>query len=326
VGKLAGLWRYVIRRILFMIPVFIAVSLMTFLVTNAAGDPVQIVLRGLHNVTPAQKQALADYYHTNVPVFERYFLWVADFLRGNLGNSLDGGTVASKILPWVGTTMELQLTSLVFALAIGVPVGIYSAKHQYTKTDGAVTTVAIFGYSMPTFWLGIQSIIFFSLYLKVLPFGGAGSGTGHYWWGSPELDALAHLILPVSVLTFVSLATFVRLMRANMLDVIRQDYILAARASGVKESLITYKHAMKNAITPIVTTVGIGLGLSLSGAPATETAFSWPGLGYAFVQAASNLNLPVVQDIVMIITIMALAFNLLTDLSYAYLDPRVRLA
>jgi ABC-type dipeptide/oligopeptide/nickel transport system permease component len=322
---MAGLWSYIIRRMLFMIPVFIAVSLLTFLVTNLAGDPVSIVRLALHRVTPSQIAALQAYYHTNQPIFARYFYWLSDLLHGNLGNSLSGGTVASKIFPWVGTTLELQLVSLFFSLLIGLPIGIYSAKHQYSKTDATITTVAIFGYSMPTFWIGIMLIITVSGYFHLLPAGGAANGYPPYWWGSPFLDQVAHLILPAFVLTFVSLAYYVRLLRANMLEVLRQDYILAARASGVSESLVTYKHALKNAVSPIVTSVGIGLGLTLAGAPATETVFSWPGLGYQFVQAASNLNLPVVQDITIIITVMALFFNLITDLSYAVLDPRVRL-
>jgi ABC-type dipeptide/oligopeptide/nickel transport system permease component len=322
---MAGLWLYILRRILFMIPVFIAVSLLTFFITNAAGDPVQIVRIALHRVTPAQIAALQSYYHTNEPVFARYFYWLFSFLQGDLGTSLRGGTVAGKVVPWIGTTLELQLISLALSLLIGIPLGVYSALKQYSKADITITSIAIFGYSMPTFWLGIQAIILFSLYLKWLPYGGAVSPYPPYWGGSVYTDILGHLILPVGVLTFVSLATFTRLLRANMLEVLRQDFILAARASGLKERVVIYKHALKNAVTPIVTITGISLGLSLAGAPATETVFSWPGLGYAFVQAALALDLPVIQDITMIITIMALIFNLLTDLAYAYLDPRVRL-
>jgi len=323
---MASLWRYIIRRLLFMIPVFLAVSLITFLLTNLAGNPVDIVRIAIHRISQSQLVALQQYYHTNEPVFVRYFYWLSDFLRGNLGNSLTGGPAINKILPKIGPTLELQLASTALALAIGIPVGIYSAKHQYSKQDATITTIAIFGFSMPTFWLGIQMIIVFAGYLHWLPAFGAASGYPPYWWGSPQLDVVAHFILPVFVLTFVSLATYVRLLRANMLEVLRQDFVLAARAAGVKESLVTYKHALKNAVTPIVTTVGIGLGLSLGGAPATETVFSWPGLGYQFVVSATGLDLPVVQGITMIITIMALVFNLVTDLSYAVLDPRVRLS
>ncbi len=323
---MAGLWRYIVRRLLFMIPVFLAVSIITFLITNAAGNPIQLIRIGIKNPNPAILKSLEDFYHVNDPVYVRYFYWLIEFVQGNLGTSLQGGSVGAHIWAWTGTTLELQVLALVFSLLIGIPIGIYSALRQYSKTDYAVTTTAIFGVSMPTFWLGIMGIIVFSLYLHWLPSAGAYSPYPPYWWGSQALDALAHLILPVAVLTFVSLATIVRLIRANMLEVLKQDYILAGRASGLKERTVVYKHALKNAITPIVTVVGVGLGISLGGAPALETTFSWPGLGYFFVNAASVLDLPVVQGITMVITVMALIFNLITDLSYAYLDPRVRLS
>jgi ABC-type dipeptide/oligopeptide/nickel transport system permease component len=308
-----------------MIPVFLAVSILTFLITNAAGNPIQLIRLGIKTISPTQMAALEKFYHVNDPVFVRYYYWLADFVQGNLGISLQGGTVASKIVPWVGTTLELQLTALFLALAIGIPVGIYSAKHQYQKSDFAVTTTAIFGVSMPTFWLGIMGIIIFSFYLHWLPASGAVSGYKPYWWGNIYFDLIAHALLPAGVLTFVSLATFVRLVRANMLETLRQDYILAARASGLSERAITYKYALKNAITPIVTIVGLSFGLSLAGAPGLETTFTWPGLGYAFVNAATILDLPTVQGITMVITLIVLVANLGTDLFYAYLDPRVRL-
>ncbi|MCS4539753.1 MAG: ABC transporter permease [Thaumarchaeota archaeon] len=322
---MGGLWTYIVRRLLFMIPVFLAVSIITFLITNAAGNPIALIRTGIRNISASQLEALVQFYHLDQPLYVRYFLWLSDFVQGNLGTSPIVGNVAANILPWIGTTLELQLAALFMGLLIGIPVGIYSAKHQYSKTDVAVTTTAIFGVSLPTFWLGVLFIIVFSLYLGWLPSSGALSAYPPYWWGSPILDQLAHLILPAAVLTFVSLATYVRLVRANMLEALRQDYILAARASGVSEFSVTYKHALKSAITPVVTVVGLSFGLILSGAPGLETTFSWPGLGYKFVVAATILDLPVVQAITMIITIMALTANLLTDLAYAWLDPRVRL-
>ncbi len=322
---MAGLWTYIIRRVLFMIPVFIAVSIITFLATNAAGNPLEIIRIGLKNITPAQWDALVKFYHLDQPIFVRYFLWLFSFLQGDLGTSPVFGNVAANILPWVGTTLELQITALLLSIGIGVPIGVYSAKHQYSKSDVAVTTTAIFGVSMPSFWVGILFIIVFSFYLGWLPSFGAVSAYPPYWWGSVPADVLAHLILPVVVLTLLQLATYVRLIRANMLEVLRQDYILAARASGLKDRIVTYKYGLKNAISPIVSVTGLGFGLILQGAPALETTFTWPGLGYKFVFAATVLDLPTVQAITIIITIMALAANLVTDLAYAYVDPRVRL-
>jgi len=245
-------------------------------------------------------------------------------MHGNLGVSISGRQVADQIGAWTLTTLELQITALLLALAIGIPVGVYSAKHQYSKRDYAITSFAIFGFSMPTFWLGIMLIILFSFDLGWLPSSGA-AGISFLWGGSQLTDYLAHLILPVAVLTYVSLATVVRLVRGNMLDVLRQDFILAARASGLSERTVTYRYALRNAITPIVTIVGLSFGASLGGAPATETVFSWPGLGLAFARAASTLDIPLVQGITIVITIMVLVANLVTDLAYAVLDPRVRI-
>jgi ABC-type dipeptide/oligopeptide/nickel transport system permease component len=322
---MGGLWTYVVRRLLFMIPVFLAVSIITFLITNAAGNPLELIRFGIKNMSASQLKALEEFYHLDQPLYARYFIWLSEFVQGNLGTSPLVGNVAASVVPWIGTTLELQLAALALGLLIGIPVGVFSARHQYSKTDVSVTTTAIFGVSLPTFWLGELFIIVFSLYLGWLPSSGALSAYPPYWWGSLFMDQIAHLILPAAVLTFVSLATYVRLVRANMLEALRQDYILAARASGVSEFSVTYKHALKNAITPIVTIVGLSFGLILSGAPGLETTFSWPGLGFKFVVAATVLDLPVVQAITMIITLMALVANLLTDLAYAWLDPRVRL-
>ena len=323
---MASIWRYVIRRLLFIIPVFLAVSIITFVATNAAGNPLQLIRQGIHNLTPSQLAALEAYYHVNDPVYVRYFYWLSEFLQGNLGISLVYNTpVASAIWNWLATTLELQLTATFLSLAIGIPIGVHSARKQYSKTDVAVTTTAIFGVSMPTFWLGVMAIIVFSLDLHWLPSSGAYSPFPPYWWGNFYLDALAHLILPALVLTFVSLATIVRLVRANMLEILRSDFVTAARASGLKERTVVYKHALKNAIGPVLTLTGIGFGLIIGGAPALETTFTWPGLGLWFVRAASILDLPTVQGITMVITIMALIANLLVDLSYAWLDPRVTL-
>jgi peptide/nickel transport system permease protein len=322
---MAGLWVYVIRRILFMIPVFLAVSIATFLLTNLAGNPIDLLRPSFHNLSASQLAALNAFYNLDKPLYARYFLWLGEFATGNLGFSPIFGNVNTAVYSWVATTLELQFSALGLSLARGIPVGIYSAKHQYSRGDYSVTTAAIFGVSLPTFWLGELFILVFSLYLGVLPSAGAYSVYPPYWWGYPALDVIAHAILPVAVLTIVSVAVIARLVRANMLEVLRQDYILAAKACGISDRSITYRHALKNAITPIVTVVGLTFALALSGAPGLETTFSWPGLGFRFVQAANVLDLTTVQGITMLITVIALVANLLTDFFYAYLDPRVRL-
>lgn len=307
-----------------MIPVFLGVAILTFWVGNAAGNPIDLIRAGLRYPSPAVLAALTHYYHLDQPVWLRFLYWLWDLLHGNLGVSVSGRPVASQIGAWTFTTLELQVVALLLSVAIGVPIGVYSAKHQYSKIDYVITSTAIFGYSMPTFWLGIMLIIAFSLNLGWLPSSGAVS-VSYLWWGNPVLDQIAHLILPTAVLTYVELATFVRLVRANMLEVLRQDYILAARASGLSERTVTYRYALRNAISPVVTIIGLGFGAALGGAPALETTFSWPGLGLAFTEAALHLDIPLVQGITIVITLMVLVANIVTDLAYAFLDPRVRI-
>ena len=319
---MASLVRYLIRRLLFMIPVFLGVAILTFAVGNAAGNPIDLIRIGLRNPNPAVMKALTAYYHLDQPVWERFLYWLWDLIHGNLGVSISGRPVISQIGPWTFTTLELQILGLILAVVIGIPVGVFSSKHQYSKTDYAITTTAIFGYSMPTFWLGIMLIVIFSLDLGWLPSSGAVS-VSTLWWGNSILDWIAHLILPTLVLTYVELATIVRLVRANMLEVMRQDYILAARASGLSERTVTYRYALRNAISPVVTIIGLGFGAALAGAPALETTFSWPGLGYAFTQAALTLDIPLVEGITIVITVMVLIANLITDFVYAVIDPRV---
>ncbi|MBS7614469.1 ABC transporter permease [Candidatus Bathyarchaeota archaeon] len=321
---MANLTIYVIRRLLFMIPVFLGVSILTFIISNAAGDPIALIRQGLRSVSPEVLEALKAYYHVNEPLHIRYLYWLWDLLHFNLGRSLSGSPVINIITPLILPTLMLQIPSIILAVAIGVPIGIYSALHQYSKKDVSITTIALFGYSMPTFWLGLMMIIVFSLYLGWFPSGGA-AGITKIWWGSEFADRIAHLIMPLSVLTYVQFATFVRLMRGNMLQILREDYILAARSCGLKERTVIYKHALRNAITPIVTILGLGFGSSLAGAPGLETAFNWPGLGYKFVQATFSLDIPLIVGITVIITIMLMIANIITDLFYGLIDPRVRL-
>mgnify|MGYP001028475347 CR=1 FL=1 len=321
---MANLTIYVVRRILFMIPVFLGVSILTFIISNAAGDPIALIRQGLRSVSPEVLEALRAYYHVNEPLYMRYLYWLWNLLHLDLGRSLSGSPVLTIIGPLIPTTLELQIPALILAVLIGVPIGIYSARHQYSKRDVSITTFALFGYSMPTFWLGLMMIIVFSLYLGWLPSGGA-AGITRIWWGSEFADRIAHLIMPLSVLTYIQLATFVRLIRGNMLQTLREDYILAARSCGLKERTVVYKHALRNAITPIVTILGLGFGSSLAGAPGLETAFNWPGLGYQFVRATFSLDIPQIVGITVVITIMLMIANIVTDLFYGLIDPRVRL-
>ncbi len=329
--------RYVARRLLFMIPMFIGISILVFLTMYAAGDPIKIIVRGnpriLQNV--AYLNAIRAYYGLDKPIPLQYLTWLSNFVQLNLGSSLYGGLpVNSLVGGWFWLTVELQLIPLVLALTISIYVGTLSARKQYSKTDTVVTTTALLGVSMPTFFFGVLLILMFSSRLGWLPSFGAVGATKLWPWMKPVeqgtpfeffVDHLMHLTLPTIVLTYVNLAMFVRIIRSSMLEVLRQDYILAARASGLPERKVIYSHAFRNALSPVITLVGLYFGSIVAGAPMTEYIFSWPGLGRAYVAATNGLDFPVVMGITMIVVVMTLATNLITDLLYAVVDPRVRI-
>jgi ABC-type dipeptide/oligopeptide/nickel transport system permease component len=322
-----GLAKYVIRRLIYLLPLIIGISILSFLVMYAAGDPIQIATAGNPSITEAQRIALREYYGLNDPIPAQYLRWLSHFVQGDFGQSLYGGRPVNEI---IGTlfweTVKLQVITIVFAFLVSIPLGIYAAKKQRSITDYSITSISTFGISMPVFWFGIVLILIFSYYLGWLPSSGAyGAPTLWPVFGirNPTLDELAHLVLPSAVLVLAGLAYNVRMLRAGMLDVLRQDYIMAAKASGIPERRILYKYALKNAITPLITLLGLSLGSVIAGAPMTETVFSWPGLGRAYVQAVSRLDFPLIMGITMIISIMILVANLITDLAYAYFDPRL---
>lgn len=294
----------------------------------AAGDPIKIATAGNPRITEGQRNALREYYGLNDPIPIQYLRWLSHVIVLDFGKSLYGGRPVNElIVSWLWETVKLQLVSLALALLIAIPIGVRSAVKQYSLSDLIVTTISIFGVSMPVFWTGLVAILIFSFWLGWLPSSGA-YGYPKLWslFGitHPILDEIAHLILPASVLAFAEMALYVRLIRSQMLEVLRQDYILAARACGIPERTIIYKYALRNAISPVITYIGISLGTIISGAPLTETVFSWPGLGRRFTEAASLLDFPVVMGITMLLTIMCAIANLIVDISYSIIDPRIR--
>jgi len=322
----SSMFRYVVRRLLYMIPVVLGISIIAFITMYAAGNPLDLIRMGKPNIDQATLNALSAYYGLNKPVPLQYLNWLVNILRLNFGKSLYGGQpVIDIVKPKIWPTIELQIFSLLIAFAISIPIAVRSAKKPYSKQDVVVTSSSLFGVSMPTFWFGLILIILFSFILGWLPSAGSEGAAGFLWWGNPVLDWIAHLILPVAVLVYVSLAQNIRLIRANMLEVLRSDYILAARASGISERKVVYSYALRNAITPAVTFLAIALGGMIAGAPMTEYVFSWPGLGRQYVDSTLNLDFPTIMAITMIITVMTLVANLIMDILYVYIDPRVRI-
>ena len=321
--------RYILRRLLYLIPLFFGILIIVFVATRISGNPVQLMTTQNPWITPEGRQNLAEYYGLDKPLYEQFFIFLAQLFQGNLGNSyaIRGGTAVTTLIgDYIWLTMDLQLAALVLSLLIAIPIGIISARKQYSKLDVSVTTTSLIGTCIPVFYMGIIAIIIFSYFLGWFPAGGAQSIlVERYPFGSSIIDLLWHMVLPTAVLTFATIAPVVLLVRSSMLEILRQDYILAAKASGLSERSVIYKHALRNALIPVVTYIGLYFGAMLAGAPITETVFNWPGVGRLFVEATTKLDFPVIMGVTVLITIMTLVANLITDITYGYIDPRIRL-
>jgi peptide/nickel transport system permease protein len=322
--------RYIIRRLLYLIPLFLGILIIVFAATRISGDPVRLMTAMNPHITDEARNNLISYYGLDQPLYNQFFIYLSKLFQGDLGNSynISGGIAVTTLIGYyIGPTIQLQVAAMILALIIAIPIGIISAKKQYSKLDMTVTTTSLLGTCIPVFYMGIIAILIFGYYLGWFPAGGLitqVTETRNYFLGNQTLDILWHIVIPTGVLTFAILAPIVLLIRSSMLEVLKQDYILAARASGLSERVVIYKHALRNALIPVVTWVGIYFGGMLAGAPITETVFNWPGVGRLFVQATTKLDFPVIMGITVIITIMTLIFNLITDLTYGYIDPRIR--
>ncbi len=317
--------RYVIRRVFQMVPILLGVSVVVFaLLAAAPGDQVDLLLSGVPNVTPEDVTRLKHVYGLDQPVYVRYVKWLERAAHGDFGWSRTyKEPVSSLILDRLGNTVTLAAGAFLIALAVAVPVGMYSAFHQYSLGDYAATLFTFFGVSVPVFWFGIMLIYLFGVTWHVLPPGGINSpGVAA---GLPMLaDRLRYLPLPTLALGLVFMASFTRYTRSSMLEVIRQDYIRTARAKGVPERAVVRRHALRNALIPLVTVLGVAVPGLLAGAPLTETVFSWPGVGKLLVDSTLGADYVVAQGIIMFIALVVVSANLLVDLAYVVLDPRIR--
>ena len=322
--------RYIIRRLIYLIPLFLGILIIVFTATRVAGDPVRLMTAMNPHITNEARNSLIRYYGLDQPLYIQFFVYLSQLFQGDLGNSyaISGGLEVTTLIGYyIGPTILLQIVAMILALVIAIPVGVISAKRKYSKLDMTVTTTSLLGTCIPVFYMGIIAILIFGYFLGWFPAGGLITQiteTRNYFLGNQILDILWHMAVPTGVLTFAILAPIVLLIRSSMLEVLKQDYILAARASGLSDRVVIYKHALRNALIPVVTYVGIYFGGMLAGAPITETVFNWPGVGRLFVQATTKLDFPVIMGITVIITIMTLIVNLITDLTYGYIDPRIR--
>jgi peptide/nickel transport system permease protein len=301
---------FLLRRLLQSLFVLFGVSVVVFLILHLTGDPALLLLPP--DATVEDVERFRREMGFNDPVAVQYVRFLGGALKGDFGESLRHGEPAmALVLERLPATFELAGAGLLIAMGLAVPAGIISAVRRNTAVDYVSTVIALLGQAMPTFWLGIMLILVFSVHLGWLPSSGRGN--------------LAHLILPAITLGLFTTARITRLTRSGMLEVLGQDYIRTARAKGVGEPPVVWKHALRNASIPIVTIVGIELGTLLGGSVITETIFAWPGVGRLSVQAIFNRDYPVVQAAVFILAATFVLVNFLVDIMYTYLDPRIRL-
>ena len=330
--------KYIIKRLLMLIPVLIGVSIIVFVIMRVfSPDPAPIVL-GQH-ATAETVEAWRTANGLNDPLYIQYFNFIKGVFTGNLGNSYYTKTpVLKEIFTRFPATIELAISSIIFASLFGIIIGAISAVRKNSVFDSAGMVTALIGVSMPIFWLGIILIIIFSGMFHILPSGGRADPllqpvtiTGFFLIDSLLSgnfqafgDTLYHLILPSCALGMYSMAIIARMTRSSMLETLGQDYIRTARAKGLTEGRAIRKHALRNALIPIVTVIGLQLGSLLGGAVLTETVFSWPGIGSYTVNCILKSDFPVVQGVVMLVAITFVIINLVVDVVYAFLDPRIK--
>lgn len=302
--------KYILRRVLLLIPVMLGVSLVVFTIMFfTPGDPAKIMLG---ERAPAEEVALLrTQMGLDDPFHIQFFNFVKNAVQGDLGRSLvTKQPVASEIWARFPATLQLSAAAVLIAILMGIPIGIISATKQYSAFDMISMVIALLGVSMPNFWQGMMMILLFSITIRILPSSGYGT--------------LNHLIMPAMTIGTSAAAVITRMTRSSMLEVVRQDYIRTARAKGLSERVVINRHALKNALIPIVTVVGLQFGGLLGGAVLTESIFSWPGVGRFMVDAIRTKDYPSVQGGVLMLALTFSIVNLAVDILYAYIDPRIK--
>ncbi len=316
---------YIIRRILQMIPVFVGIIFILFvLLEMSPGTPVSHMMNP--KMTVEQKQELLTKMGLDKPWYERFITWFKEAAQGNLGQSVKHKKPVTEVIKdFIGPTLLLSLTSLIFAILIGIPIGILSATKQYSFADNALTVFSLVGISLPAFFFALLLLKYFAVDIQIFPLFGLQNATLRTNSAFVKfMDIAWHLILPTLVLGLSQAATFMRYTRSSMLEVIRQDYIRTARSKGLKEKVVIYKHALRNAMIPIVTLLAFSIPGLLSGAVMTETIFALPGLGKISVDASMTKNIPLILGINAMSSMLVLLSTLIGDIMYAVVDPRVR--
>lgn len=320
--------RWLAKRVLMLIPLLFGISILTFSVIHLApGEPVEMQMAMNPKVGKDARDRLTKFYGLDKPLTTQYVEWVSRLVRFDLGRSFssDSRPVLDKIKERLPVTVSLNLIALVIEFGLAIPIGIYAAVRRNSWWDRGVTIFVFLGFAMPTFWLALLLMYLFGVQLSILPISGIHSlGYERLTLFSQIVDCARHLILPLSVASFGSLAGVSRYMRSAMLNVIEQDYITTARAKGLPERLVIMKHALRNALLPLITLLGFSLPGLIGGSVIFETLFAIPGMGQLFYQSVMARDYPVVMGILLIGALLTLIGNLLADLCYAVADPRIR--
>jgi peptide/nickel transport system permease protein len=317
--------RYILKRLLLVGPMLLAISIITFLFINLApGDPVLAMIRPEDRVVAEDLERLREGLGLNKPLYVRYALWLREALTGNFGFSyINGEPVLKRIGERIWPTVELMGAALVISTLMGAVLGILAALRIYSIWDYALSVLSLLGLSVPGFFLALVALYIFAAKLQVLPaFGMSSAAVGTQ---NPGLaDHLRHLVLPAMVLSVELVASFMRYTRASMIEVLNADYITTARAKGLHERVVVLRHALRNAITPLITIIALRLPILVGGAIIIETMFQWPGMGLLAIQAIQQRDYPVLMGLTFIFSVLVLFSNLLADVLYAYADPRIR--
>ena len=331
--------RFILHKLALIVPTVIGITIAAFaFIRLLPGDPI-LAMAGQHGVTPERYEILKEQFGFNLPIWQQYLNYVGSLLQGNFGISLSTKRpVISEFMTLFPATLELAFFAMLLAIALGIPAGIFSAIKRGSWLDQTIMGVALTGYSMPIFWWGLLLIIFFSGYLGWTPV--SGRIAVQYFFpkvtgfllidsllaGKPDgfISALRHLILPSVVLGTIPLAVIARQTRSAMLEVLGEDYVRTARAKGLEPGQVVGVHAFRNALIPVVTTIGLQIGLLMAGAILTETIFSWPGVGKWMIDSISKRDYISVQSGLLLIALIVMAVNLLVDVLYAVINPRIR--
>ena len=319
VGKRNIMLKYIIKRILIAIPVLIGITILDYAIMSLAGSPLEMMLGP--KTTEAALEAKAIQLGLDKPVYLQYFVWLKNVLQGNLGYSIKNYQPVGRIIGrHLGQTILLMGTSMLMGLAIAIPIGIYSAIHRYTKRDYTLVTMSFFGTSIPSFFLSLIFIYIFTVNLGWLPSSGMRTAGGGGGW----IDLMRHMVMPVLVLAISIAGSNIRYVRSAVLEILQKDYVRTAKSKGIGRFLTINKHALRNALIPIVTVIGMQIPTLFGGAVIIEQVFSWPGLGLVTMNAIMSRDYPVIMGVALLTAVVVLMANLITDIIYALVDPTIK--